>query len=453
MGKRQLINDIDDNSQLETINEIKELFGEKFLTKGRDLDTHQLKILWNRVDYLSTVELYLIGNSIKHNKYNQEWIDDFKSKVIKNKEGSVRGFIYELFISSIINNSILAEPSQECYDLKIKNSQSLDINLSIKKMLLSEKEVAYKKGFEELEIKFKKILQTNKLNGVALFIKTDNYDYDEIYDVIKNVPKFFKQNTHFYDVISDMEVTIFKMRPEYELFEKKLSYQFNLMIPFEKVEETRFIKKLKKSVDNINKFDIKENELNAILIGISPSQSIYEAKKILEKEINKGISKMKDGSMFIPANEIENTNSKDKYRNLMFIVLAKHIPVTTKDNNTHIRHEFAYVINTKNFIKYQYKFKPIVNKIELGSIGIIMKENDESCLTIGNNENHMKIKNCYFYQAICKHEFIRDFKYDERYNLASANLHKESTITFIKDGKYLTLSPFNYGKYNNLLIL
>lgn len=47
---RQLIQSLDKELQLNTINEIKELFGEEFLTKGRDLKNHQLKILWNRVD-------------------------------------------------------------------------------------------------------------------------------------------------------------------------------------------------------------------------------------------------------------------------------------------------------------------------------------------------------------------------------------------------------------------
>ena len=74
MKKRQLIPGMNNDLQLNTINEIKELFGENFLTKGRDLNIHQLKILWNRVDYLSTVELYLIGYSIKHNKHNKDWI-------------------------------------------------------------------------------------------------------------------------------------------------------------------------------------------------------------------------------------------------------------------------------------------------------------------------------------------------------------------------------------------
>ncbi len=449
MKKRQLIHNIDDNLQLNTINEIEELFGKNFLTKGRDLNTHQLKILWNRVDYLSTVELYLIGNSIKHNKHNKEWIEDFKRKVEKNKEGSIRGFIYESFISSIIDNSILANPSQESYDLKIKNSESLEVNLSIKKMLLSEKEIEYRKNFEYLEYRYKEILKENGLNGVALFIKTKEFNHHKTYYVIKKVPTLFKQNPYFHGLIFDIEVTISKMVPEYELFEKKLSYQFNLIIPFEKVEEKRFIKKLGDSVRNINKLDIKENELNSILIGLSPSQSIYEAKKILEKEINKGMSKLEDGSMFIPSKEIDNVNLEDKYRNIMFIILAKHVPVTTKENSTHIRHEIAFVFNNKNFIKIKDKFKPFVFSIEIGEVAAIMKESNESHFTIGNK----KITNCYSYQAICKHEFIRDFKYNERYNLDSTNLHNENTITFIKNGEYLTFSPFNYGKYNNLLIL
>ncbi|MDN5096842.1 hypothetical protein [Aliarcobacter butzleri] len=231
MKKRQLIPGMNNDLQLNTINEIKELFGENFLTKGRDLNIHQLKILWNRVDYLSTVELYLIGYSIKHNKHNKDWIEDFKSKVIKNKEGSIRGFIYEAFISSIIKDSILAEPSQESYDLKIENSGLLKINLSIKKMILSEKEIAYKKNFEELEIKYKKILQTNKLNGISLIIEATKFDYEKIYNVIKNVPRLINKYPYFTGMIDDMNVFVSKMKPDYELFEQKLSYQFNLFIP------------------------------------------------------------------------------------------------------------------------------------------------------------------------------------------------------------------------------
>lgn len=113
MKKRQPIIGIDSKPQQDIINEIRELFGDKFLTKGKYLKTYQLKILWNRVDYLSTLELYLIGYAIKHNKHNKEWIEDFKNKVLKNREDSIRDFIYKLFISSIIKNSTLAKPTQK----------------------------------------------------------------------------------------------------------------------------------------------------------------------------------------------------------------------------------------------------------------------------------------------------------------------------------------------------
>ncbi|MDD2509277.1 MAG: hypothetical protein PHS78_09615 [Aliarcobacter skirrowii] len=450
MKKRQLIPGMNNDLQLNTINEIKELFGENFLTKGRDLNIHQLKILWNRVDYLSTVELYLIGYSIKHNKHNNDWIEDFKSKVIKNKEGSIRGFIYEAFISSIIKDSILAEPSQESYDLKIENSGLLKINLSIKKMILSEKEIAYKKSFEELEIKYKKILQTNKLNGISLIIEATKFDYEKIYNIIKNVPRLIDKYPYFEGMIDDMNVFVSKMKSDYELFEQKLSYQFNLFIPFEKIERARFIKKLKKSVDNINNLDVKENELNSILIGLSPAQSIYEAKKILEKEMNKGICKLDDDLMFIPLNEVDNVDLNDKYKNIFSIILAKHIPVVDKKNNTtHIRHEFAFVFNTKNAIKFKDKLKLFSFPIELGSIGYIEKESDESYLLFLDK----KITNHYVYQSICKHEFIKEPKDNMIYNLSDIGRYKENTITFIKDGSCCTISPFNYGKYDSLLIL
>lgn len=448
---RQLIQSLDKELQLNTINEIKELFGEEFLTKGRDLKNHQLKILWNRVDYLSTVELYLIGNAIKHNKHNIEWIEDLKKKVIKNKEGSIRGFIYELFISSVINDSVLAEPSQESYDLKIKNSGQLGVNLSIKKMILSEKEIEYKKNFKELEVQFKKILQTNKLNRVSLIIKADKFDFQIAKEVIKKAIAHYKQFPFFEGVIDNMFVSISNMQLEYELHTKKVSYQFNLIIPFDNIEEKRFLNKLSAAVSNIKKLDLKENELNSIIIGLSPSQSIYQAKKILEKEINKGVLKLEDGSMFIPS-EDNNINIENKYKNILFIVLAKHIPVVDeKDDSTHIRHEFAFVLNPKNAIKYKDKFKPFVFTVELGSVGMIEKESDESYMSIGSRG---KITNCYSFQAICKHQLIRETDGNVRYHFSKYGQHKENTITFFKNGKYLTtISPFNYGEYDNLLIL
>ncbi len=452
MSKRQLINDLDKELQENTINEIKELFGEEFLTKGRDLQKHQLKILWNRVDYLSTVELYLIGNAIKHNKHNIEWIKDLKKKVTKNKEGSIRGFIYELFISSVISDSILAEPSQEGYDLKIKNSGLLDINLSIKKMVLSDKEKEYKNYFHELEVKFKKILQTNKLNGVTLIIKTDKFDFQKTQEVIKKAITNFQTYSYFQGMIDDMFVYISDMFLDYELYTKKLSYQFNLIIPFDNIEEKRFIKKVRESVKNINQLNIKKNELNSIIIGLSPSQSIYEAKMILEKEIHKGIFKSEDDSMFVPLENIHNIDNEDKYSNILFIILAKHVPAIDKKNDTtHIRHEFAIVFNTKNLLKYKDQFKKFVFSIELGSVNMIEKENDESYLNIGDN---LKISNCYSFQSIYKHQFIRETQINTRYNFLKNGQHKENTISFFKDGKYITtISPFNYGEYNNLLIL
>ena len=129
-------------------------------------------------------------------------------------------------------------------------------------------------------------MQTNKLNGISLIIEATKFDYEKIYNIIKNVPRLIDKYPYFEGMIDDMNVFVSKMKSDYELFEQKLSYQFNLFIPFEKIERARFIKKLKKSVDNINNLDVKENELNSILIGLSPAQSIYEAKKILEKEMN-----------------------------------------------------------------------------------------------------------------------------------------------------------------------
>lgn len=129
------------------------------------------------------------------------------------------------------------------YDLKIKTPKSLNINLSIKKMLLSKKELYYKSEFRELENKYKKILQTNKINGIILIIKSSEYNHDKIYNVIKSVPKYIKQNPYFNGEIDNMEVFISKMKFDYGMSNTKLSYQFNLIIPYDDIERKRFLKK------------------------------------------------------------------------------------------------------------------------------------------------------------------------------------------------------------------
>lgn len=90
--------------------------------------------------------------------------------------------------------------------------------------------------------------------------------------------------------------------------------------------------------------------------------------------------------------------------------------------------------------------------MKLGSVAIINNKNDESYFSLGNNENSLKISDCYSYQSICKHEFIE--KYNEiKYNFQNIGQYKENTITFLINGKYTTISPFNYGEYDNLLII
>ena len=91
-------------------------------------------------------------------------------------------------------------------------------------------------------------------------------------------------------------------------------------------------------------------------------------------------------------------DNEDKYSNILFIILAKHVPVIDKKNDTtHIRHEFAIVFNTKNLLKYKDQFKKFVFSIELGSVNMIEKENDESYLNIGDN---LKISNSTTYVPV-----------------------------------------------------
>lgn len=179
--------------------------------------------------------------------------------------------------------------------------------------------------------------------------------------------------------------------------------------------------------DNIPKLDIRTIE--------SKKVKLIPITKIINKTITESvISKQEQLTNFGKEFNIKDISLEDE-----------------KDDSTHIRHEFAFVLNPKNAIKYKDKFKPFVFTVELGSVGMIEKESDESYMSIGSRG---KITNCYSFQAICKHQLIRETDGNVRYHFSKYGQHKENTITFFKNGKYLTtISPFNYGEYDNLLIL
>ena len=63
-------------------------------------------------------------------------------------------------------------------------------------------------------------LETNKLNGISLIIEATKFDYEKIYNIIKNVPRLIDKYPYFEGMIDDMNVFVSKMKSDYELFEQ-----------------------------------------------------------------------------------------------------------------------------------------------------------------------------------------------------------------------------------------
>jgi len=395
--KRQIPNGFDKINFLKTIDNIKLLFSERWLNKNPTKNI--FKQLWHRRDFLASSELYIIGLGIGKlkNNSNEEWLKDLYKQVNKNKEAGIYGIFYELFIYILYQNKLeLAIPNQANYDLKIiKEKQT--IYTSIKKLTTSEDEKKLKQNFIDLEKFYVKELKKTKLNGFSLFLHFNNYDDFSL----NNAKKIIKDTLAKKDNLTNS--SYFTILKEIKCNENnfiihnnnKISYQFNLIIPYNKNEQKRFINLFKRASTNLNKI----NECNLINIGLSSTVDMQTAKKWLINEFDNNIHTRISG-----------------------VLLTQYLPAhNMKDDSTHLNLQFNFIYN-KN-AKNKIDFTDEVFKMEL-PIGTISQKSSNYHIMTDNDS--FEITEHYMFQSgykLCKHLFGKmEYKFSYVQNLTEEAL-------------------------------
>lgn len=376
--KRQIPNDFEEKIFIKNIDYIKSLFNDKWL--NRNPTKNIFKQLWHRKDFLASCELYTIGLGVKKLQTNNydNWLKDFYKQINKNNVASIYGIIYELFIYTLFQNKIeLAEPNQAHYDFKIlKEKQS--IYTSIKKLTTSEQEKKLKQDFNILKKFYIKELKRNNLNGLSLYLQFNdykNYTLDSAKKIIKKtiLQKSDITNNDFFTTLKEIKCN----ENNFIIHNNKISYQFNLTIPFDGREQNRFINLFKKASNNLNKID----GCNLIIIGLSSTIDMQTAKKWLINEFN-----------------------RDKYTRISGVLLTQYLPAQNlKENSTHLnlQSNFIYNINAKQKID----FTDEIFKIELPIGTISQKSSNYHIITDNGN---LEITDHYMFQSgykLCEHLF------------------------------------------------
>lgn len=376
--KRQIPNDFDEENFLKTIDYIKSLFNERWLNKNTTKNI--FKQLWHRKDFLASSELYIIGlgiNKLNNNNYN-DWLKDLYKQINKNKESAIYGIVYELFIYTLFTNKIeLADPNQAHYDLKIMKDKQT-IYTSIKKLTTSEQEKKLKQDFIDLEKFYIKELKKNKLNGLSLYLHFNNYqdfNIDKAKKIIKDTLSKKDNLTHniYFTILKEIKCN----ENNFAIHSNQISYQFNLVIPYDEREQKRFINLFKRASNNLNKMD----ECNLIIIGLSSTIDMQTAKKWLINEFN-----------------------KNKYTRISGVLLTQYLPAQNiKENSTHLNLQFNFIYNAN--AKYKIDFTDETFKMEL-PIGTISQKSSNFHIITDNGS--LEMTEHYIFQSgykLCEHLF------------------------------------------------
>ncbi|MGM0609259.1 MAG: hypothetical protein ACQESP_12695 [Candidatus Muiribacteriota bacterium] len=252
------------------------------------------------------------------------------------------------------------------------------IYTSIKKLTTSEQEKKLKQDFIDLEKFYIKELKKNKLNGLSLYLHFNNYqdfNLDKSKKIIKNTLSQKNSLTHnsYFTILKEIKCN----KNNFAIHSNQISYQFNLVIPYDEREQKRFINLFKRASNNLNKMD----ECNLIIIGLSSTIDMQTAKKWLIKEFN-----------------------KNKYTRISGVLLTQYLPAQNiKENSTHLNLQYNFIYNAN--AKYKIDFTDETFKMEL-PIGTISQKSSNFHIITDNGS--LEMTEHYIFQSgykLCEHLF------------------------------------------------
>jgi hypothetical protein len=267
-----------------------EKYSEEWLFAKRG---HPLQILWNRKDWISTTELFLLAASICNlERIDPSWTNDQIKNTKQGNENTRKGAFFELIsLEGMFNSKLSVKPAirnQAGYDGVLKFKNNGEIILSIKNYNLSYHHRSFLERCRIFENTFTNILKSkNVRNVLALIGIPKNYPSEADWKNLENCidPVLSKYNGALLPIIANDSWTIFlkEMKDDEQSFDDKYNHSYTLIItsPYHKNEHKNIYSKLHLACHNLIKARIAENDkrLNCILIHVPITVSV---KKCLQ---------------------------------------------------------------------------------------------------------------------------------------------------------------------------
>lgn len=247
-----------------------------------------LQTLWNRKDWISTIELFLLAASIDNlAKIDQNWTNNQIQITKQDNENTRKGAFFELIsLEGILNSGLPVKPAirnQAGYDGLLKFKNNGEIILSIKNYNLSYHHRSFLERCGTFEKKITNILKSKNIRNILVMIDIpqkypSEADWKELENFI--APILSKYNGNLLPIITKEGWTIFlkEMKDDKQLFDDKYNHSYTLIItsPYHKNEHENIYSKLQNACSNLIKANILENDknLNCILIHLPITVSV-----------------------------------------------------------------------------------------------------------------------------------------------------------------------------------
>jgi len=261
-GRRCPLGDEDKQLFEETLKEISQNFSDSWLALK---SSHPLQILWNRRDILASIELHMLGESIR--KLKSISPDQLRQNIILLKsddQGTMAGAIWEIILAAAFSNppqqkSRLLGPRRPTYDIEVEKENNTKLRISVKNFGQSKKDKEFLSQFQSIEQIVKNHANTNIQIKI---IRADQFPTMQDWDYLKRILLRCLRSTSissFSDngwdiIIRSLTYDHIKDRvglDEAKLYSNEISYTLFMASPFYKNEDKNIESKLGEACEDL----------------------------------------------------------------------------------------------------------------------------------------------------------------------------------------------------------
>jgi len=253
---------------------------------------HPVRALWDRKDWLSTTELFLLAASIRNlDKIDTKWTEDQIAISKMANENTRKGAFFELislegiFNSTQSNSKLLsiepARKNQQGHDGLIRFRDGSHVVLSIKNYNLSAHHKAFLGRCKEFEGFIENLMKELKIFNIQVMIDSlagypTTKQWKILEERIPGILALFDGTSRSYTINDDWVVFTKRIEDEQEFRPEYVSYIIIIISPYHKNEHDNLYSKFQSACSNLVQAKICESEdnINCILMHIPDTVSV-----------------------------------------------------------------------------------------------------------------------------------------------------------------------------------